>query len=159
MVGTPIKTPRLRRRGATKYQRKRADLLRSKNLCSVGLRAGGGVLVNHAGLDRPIHRRGVLRSGVLGRDVLGRNQRVEALTKGLEPRLDPPITFGEAQGFAGGFDSRFSVSHDRSGDENPPKTQTRDSESRVLSKGLNVHVRPNMGITRRAGRLTWQRQT
>ena len=116
---------------------RRADgLLGEKDFRGVGLGAGGGVLVDDAGLHGPIHRGGVGdRGGLAGGGVLGGNGGVELLVQRLQAGLDAGVAGGEAHGFARGFDGRFGVGHGRWKDWSRTKTQTTAGESRVLSGG------------------------
>ena len=93
----------------------------------------GGVAVDHAGFDGPVHGGGVGDAGGLGRGgVAAGGSPLEFFLQGLEVRLDGAVARGEAERLAGGFDGGFGVGHDGKYVRSRSKTQTPAVESSVF---------------------------
>lgn len=93
--------------------RDRPALFRLGVLRGVGLRPGGGVLVNDSGLRGLVHG-GTVRDGCcLGSGgVAGLDRGCQLGVQRLQAGLDALVANGEALRFTGGFDGRFGVGHD-----------------------------------------------
>jgi len=110
-------------------------LLGLRELSSVRLGAGSGVLMDDARLGGLVHRGAVGDSSRFGGNGVAQlDGLVQLLVESLQAGFDTLVADGETGRFTGGFDSRFGIGHSVFRLLSRTETQTSASESRAIHR-------------------------